>query len=79
MPLPVVSPTSTAIGISTLPVFVPSLAASNLTVILWALVTPVRLTVTVVVPLPLLLLTDPAPAVTPALLKVTELAKVRTT
>ena len=53
--------------------------ADNVTVILCALVTPVRLTVIVVVPPPLLPLTDPAPAVTAALLNVTALGKVKTT
>ena len=79
MPLPVVSPTSTPIGISRFPVVVPSFTPSNVTVILWALVTPVRLTVIIVVPLPLLPLDVPVPAVTPAMLKVTEVGKVQTT
>ena len=77
-PFPVVSPTSTPIVTLRSPVLVPSLAPSNVTVILCALVTPVRLTVTVVVPLPLLLLTDPVPAVTAASVKVTALGKVKT-
>src|SRR5947207_4539147 len=78
-PLPLVSPMSTPICTLTSPVVIPSLTPVNVTVIRWALLTPVRLTVTVVLPLPLLLLTDPAPDVTDALVKVTELPKVKTT
>ena len=77
-PLPSVSPTSTPISAPTSPVLVPSFTPSNVIVILCAVITPVRLTVTIVVPLPLLPLTVPTP-VTVALLKVTELAKVKTT
>ena len=79
LPLLFVSPMSTPICTPTSPVVVPLFTPSNVTVILWALVTPVRLTVTVVVPLPPLPLTDPAPPVTAALMKVTELAKVKIT
>ena len=77
-PSSLVSPTSRPICTARSPVLVPSFTPDNVTVILCALVTPVRLTITVVVPLPLLPLTVPAPAVTAALLKVTELAKVKT-
>ena len=59
-------------------VFGPFVAPINVTVILCALITPVRLTVAVVVPLPLLPLTVPKPAVTAALVKVTGLGKVKT-
>ena len=67
---PLVSPTSTPICTPTSPVLVPSFTPNKVTVILCALVTSVRLTVTVVVPLPPLLLTDPVPAVTDALVNV---------
>ena len=46
MPLAVVSPMSTPIAASTSLVFVPSLTRANVTVIVCALVTPVRFTVT---------------------------------
>ncbi len=58
---------------------VPSFTPESIRVILCALLTLVKSTVTVVVPLPLLLLTDPAPELTDAFVKVTELAKVKTT
>src|SRR2546423_5532129 len=49
-PLPLVSPMSTPICTPTSPVVIPSLTPVNVTVIRWALVTPVKLTLTVVVP-----------------------------
>ena len=77
-PLAVVSPRSTPIGTLISPMLVPSLTPLSVTVMRCALVTPVRSTVIVVVPLPVLPLTDPAPTVTAALVKVTELGKVNT-
>ena len=65
-------------------VFVPSFTPAKVTVILWPVVTPVRFTVTAVVPLPAVPATLPVPEVTVApfavfgLLKVTLLGKVNT-
>jgi hypothetical protein len=71
-----VSPTRTPIGTLTLPeLFTPF----RVMVIVCALVTPVRLTIAVVVPLPLLLPTLPAPELTAAPVKVTALGNVNTT
>ena len=60
----------------TSPVLVPSFTPDKVNVIVWALVTPVRFTVTAVVPLPVVLEMVPVPEVTAALLKVTALANV---
>ena len=78
-PSAVVSPSNTPIGTVTVPLFVPSLAPSKQTLILCALVTPVRLTVIALVPLPLELCTDPVPEHTDAEEKVTGKANVITT
>ena len=64
--LPFTSPTRTPMGIGTLPMCVPSFTLKSVTVILWTLVTPVRLIVICDVPPPLKLLTLPAPEVTEA-------------
>ena len=74
-PLPLVSPTRTAIGMATSPIFVPVFTLDKVTDILCALVTPVKLTVTAVVPLPVTLLTIPMPDVIAALLRLTALEK----
>src|SRR6266446_4787575 len=75
-PLPFTSPTSTPMETGTSPVLVPLFTLWSVTVILWTLVTPVRLTVICGVPLPLKLLTIPVPEVTAALSTVTEVAKL---
>ena len=64
--------------IPTSPVFVPLFTLNSATVIVCTSVTPVRSTVTVVVPLPLLVATEPVPLLTAALVKVTGEAKVTT-
>src|SRR5438128_4567511 len=74
--LPFTSPTSTPMERGTLPMCVPSFTLMSVTVILWTLVTPVRLTVTCD-PLTLKLLTLPVPEVTAALPTVTGFAKLK--
>ena len=63
----------------TSPLFTVSSTPNKAIVIRCALVTPVRSTVTVVVPLPLLVATEPVPSFTAAPLKVTGAAKVTIT
>ena len=63
----------------TSPVLVPSFTPDKVKVMVWALVTPVRFTVTAVVPLPLVLATLPVPELTEALLNVTAFGNVTTT
>ena len=78
-PSAVVSPKSTPIGTVTVPVLVPSVAPSRQTLSRCAFVTPVRLTVMPLVPLPLELETEPVPEQTEAEVKVTGRAKLITT
>src|SRR3984893_18645495 len=72
---PFTSPTSTPIETGTLPMCVPSFTLKSVTVILWTLVTPVRLTVTCD-PFTVKLPTLPVPEVTEALPTVTGVAKL---
>ena len=60
-------------------VFVPSFTAASVTVIYCPLVVPVRFTVIVFVPLPLVLATLAAPEVTDPPVKVTAVGKLKTT
>ena len=75
-PLAVVSPTSTSIVAGTSFVFVPSLTFESVTMIVCALVTPVRFTVTTF-PATLKLVTLPAPVETDALGTITSRANVK--
>src|SRR4029077_5304933 len=72
---PFTSPTSTPMETGTLPMCVPSFTLKSVTVILWTLVTPVRLTVTCD-PLTVKLPTLPVPEVTEALPTVTVATKL---
>ena len=63
---------------TSLPLLMPLLTPKSMTPMFCAFVTPVRLTVIVVVPLPLVPLIDPVP-LKEAALKVTGSGKVRTT
>ena len=60
-PLPLISPTRTSIGTEKFKAFGPSVIPSKVSKRCWALVTPVRFTITDAVPLPLMLLTLPLP------------------
>jgi len=65
-------------GMTRLVVFTPSFRSNSATLIICAFATPLRFTVTRVVPLPLVLTTNPVPAVTAAFVNVTGLKKVTT-
>ena len=77
--LALASATRTLICTPTVFVLEPSLMPNKVTVIVCALLTPVRLTVISVVLFPVMLETVPLPDVTAALSNVTALGKTRTT